>query len=363
MVLEVTCVKRLPAALAVAGSPLTCNFDFYARYATSRTELFWAVAEEHGAPLGAAPVVRLTRRPATEVLRAEVRRWLGWLGPLARKTTLLVDTSFWAYDDRSPWLCRDASALAEVRRAIVGGLQAMRGVDAVWITEPAASTGWGAAAGFLQFATLPMVHVATGGCANWQEFVARQPKKRRRNLRAEHDRFAAAGGSIEVHQGPLDAQGVLTAELLACLSKSAERSELTVPYNDVLVHPAAFAAQSQIILAARAGGRLAGFMSFLQSGRRLMQCHGGLDYDVSHEVLAYHNLIAAAIGLAIERGCEVLSMGPLNNETKRRAGTDFRPMVANLWNRNPVDRWAAARFFARNFQVYRGPFPEAETPR
>ncbi|MCA9261816.1 MAG: hypothetical protein KDA61_21510, partial [Planctomycetales bacterium] len=59
---------------------------------------------------------------------------------------------------------------------------------------------------------------------------------------------------------------------------------------------------------------------------------------------------------ALRRGSGSLSMGPLNNETKRRSSTDLLPMVANLWNRNPVDRFAAEKFFAPNFAVYSGPY-------
>ena len=95
-------------------------------------------------------------------------------------------------------------------------------------------------------------------------------------------------------------------------------------------------------------------MSFLVQGKRLMQCHGGLDYQKSHEVLAYHNLIQAAVKFAIENDLNCVSMGPLNNETKRRAATTLKPMVANLWNRNPLDALAARMFFAKNLEVYRG---------
>ena len=130
-----------------------------------------------------------------------------------------------------------------------------------------------------------------------------------------------------------------------------------MPYNDVLTSPAAFAHQQQCILVALLHGRAVGFMSFLHEGDRLMQCHGGLDYERSLDICAYHNLIFAGVKLALMRGCRLLSMGPLNNETKRRAGTTLKPMVASLWNRLPGDRLVGNKFFVPNFQVYRGPFP------
>ena len=88
-----------------------------------------------------------------------------------------------------------------------------------------------------------------------------------------------------------------------------------------------------------------------------MQCHGGLDYGRSLEACAYHNLIHAGIEMALARGCRLLSMGPLNNETKRRAGTTLKPIVANLWNRLPGDRLVGHKFFVPNLQVYGGPYP------
>ena len=115
MAYHVVTASSLPPTLASRfGNELTANFDFYAKYSSAQTELYWAVVEDDGELIAAAPVVRLARRPATEMLRSEVRRWLGWLGPFSRKTTLLVDTAFLAYDDRSPFLCDADDALRSV---------------------------------------------------------------------------------------------------------------------------------------------------------------------------------------------------------------------------------------------------------
>jgi hypothetical protein len=85
-----------------------------------------------------------------------------------------------------------------------------------------------------------------------------------------------------------------------------------------------------------------------------MQCHGGLDYQKSHQVKAYHNLISAAIELTIREGLDMLTLGPMTNETKRRAGGVFRPIVSSLWNRLPGDAFFAKKVFSKNFEVYRG---------
>jgi hypothetical protein len=88
-----------------------------------------------------------------------------------------------------------------------------------------------------------------------------------------------------------------------------------------------------------------------------------LDYDRSHEVMAYHNLIHASVEYAIEHGYRRVSYGPLNNETKRRAGTDSMPVVASLWLRRPFLHWFTAKFVVPHLDVYSGRWEElAEDP-
>jgi hypothetical protein len=331
------------------------NFSFYARYSSEATELFWVKAFASGTLAAAAPVVRLKKRKTTDLLSRSLRRWVGpILGPFARKTTLLVDTAFLAYDDRSPFFSVADVDRSAVKRAIARFLKSQRKVDSVWIAEPPEEAAWAAREGFCQFQTLPMVHVELPAGGTLEDYAATLSKKRRRNFRHERDAFAAAGATIETHRGPLENHRPLVDELLACLGASADHSQFTVPYNDVLIDPRAFAAQRQTALVARVGGKVVGFMSFLEDGDRLMQCHGGLDYERSHDVQAYHNLIYAGIEYALARGCRVMSMGPLNNETKRRAGSTLKPIVASLWNKNPIDSFVARKLFVKNFEVYRG---------
>ena len=337
------------------GGATLANFSFYASYSSHATELFWVKACAAGALVAAAPVVRLRKRKTTDMLSQSTRRWAGpILGPFARKTSLLVDTSFLAYDDRSPFFAVAGVDRTAVKRAITAFLKAQRKVDSIWIAEPPEEAAWAASEGFCQFQTLPMVHVELPVGGSLEDYVATLSKKRRRNFRHEREVFTAKGATIETHLGPLESNRPLVDELLACLEASAGHSQFTVPYNDVLTDPRAFAAQRQTALVARQGGKVVGFMSFLEDGDRLMQCHGGLDYERSHEVQAYHNLIYAGIEHALACGCRMMSMGPLNNETKRRAGSVLRPIVASLWNRNPIDAFVARKLFVKRFEVYRG---------
>jgi predicted N-acyltransferase len=259
-----------------------------------------------------------------------------------------------AYDERSPFLTAEGVDREELKRAASAFLKSQRKVDTVWISEPPGEAAWAATQGYAQFHTLPMVHVRFDGRKSLEDYAANLSKKRRRNFRHERETFAKAGATIETHEGPLSDRPELLEALLDCLRASADHSQFTVPYNDVLTDPRAFAQQRQTALVARVDTKVVGFMSFLEDGPRLMQCHGGLDYERSHEVLAYHNLIYAAIEHGIRRGCRMMSMGPLNNETKRRAGGELKPIVASLWNRNPVDALVARKLFVKNFEVYRG---------
>lgn len=340
---------------AVGGGEAIKSCGLYFPFSTPDTELFWTKAYEGERLVGVVPVVRLRKRKATDMLRPAMRRWLGpILGPLARKTTFLLDTAFMAYDARSPFFTAPGVDRAAVKRAISAFLKSQKKVDTIWISEPPEEAEWAAGEKYHQFHTLPMVQVVVDGCASLDDYLATLSRNRRRNFRRERDLFAKAGGTIQEYRGVIADHPELHRQVMACLGSSGANSQFNVPYNDVLTNPEAIAAQWQIVLTAHLDGQVIGFMSLLQDGDRLMQCHGGLDHVKSHEVKAYHNLISSGIELAIASGAKMLTLGPMTNETKRRAGGTFRPIVSSLWNRLPGDAFFARKVFAKNFEVYRG---------
>jgi hypothetical protein len=99
-----------------------------------------------------------------------------------------------------------------------------------------------------------------------------------------------------------------------------------------MINPSAFATQRQTLLVASICNKSVGFIAFVHAGEVFMQVHGGLDYQQSELIFAYHNLIYAGIREAIFRGCRLGAMGPLNNETKRRASSKLVAMQANVKN-------------------------------
>lgn len=351
--------KANEAEIAELGGRSLANFAHFLRFSRAKsTELYFVRVRNEDQVVALVPTVRLSKRKATDMLRPELRRWLGpTLGVVARKTTWLLDTAFLAYDYASPFYCRPAMDRQRIKLAVADFLKKQKSVDTLWIAEPPAETSWAREAGFDHFYTLPMVHVSLDGITSLDDYLASLSKKRRRNFRCERETFAKGGATIEQKEGPLE--DPLLEQLHKLLQQSELNSRLIVPYNDVLIDRDAFAQQAQTLLIAKLHDRPVGFISFIEAEDRLLQCHGGLDYEHSHEVQAYHNLIYAAIEYAIARGLSHFSMGPLNNETKRRAGTQLLPMVANLWNRNPVDALFARKFFIKNFDVYQGEFEGA----
>jgi hypothetical protein len=343
----------------------------YFKFSTRNTELFWAKAYKGESLVAIAPVVRLRKRKATDLLRQPLRKWLGLLfGPLANKTTLLLDTAFMAYDARSPFLTAPGVDRAAVKREISDFLKKQKKVDTLWISEPPDEAAWAVddnnAQNYSQFHTLPMVQVVLEGYESLEHYLATLSRNSRRNFKREREVFAKAGGVIDVWEGVIGDNPNLHAQVMSCLEASAAHSKFTVPYNDVLTAPAAIGALRQIVLTARLGDqrlgdKVIGFMSCLQDGDRLMQCHGGLNYVESHEVKAYHNLISHAIELGIARRCRVLTLGPNTNETKARAGGRFRPIVSSMWNKLPGDRLVARKLFIKNFEVYRGELGSGQT--
>jgi len=347
------------------GSPSLENFVHFIRYSSQRTELFLLRGERDGRTVGLAPVVRLARRPSTDALRPAVRRWLApWLGVLSRKTTYLLDTAFLAYEYRDPFIVADPGDRAEFRQAVLEHLQHLPDADSIWLTVPAQPSGeatsspdgpptdlWSRDLGFYNFSMIPMAHVVWSGLGSWDPFLATQSKKRRRNVRQDHDAFTQGAGRLELKPFPFSSTELDAMQF--CLRSSEKKSSINVPYNDVLLGNG-FRTQPQFAWLAWVGDHLAGFASFIRNGEQLLQCHGGFDYARSLSIRAYPHLLNQAISYGMEIGCTSLSLGPLNNEAKRRAATCLLPLRVHLWNRRRTDALVVSHWFARNFQVYEG---------
>ncbi len=352
--LEIEQIPSLsPEDLSRLNRPTVDNFQHFAAFSSPATELSYLRITRQGSWVGMVPVVRLSKRKSTDLLTPRLRWWLGMLlGPLARKTSYLLDTAFLAYEHASPFAIASeyAPRRAEVVAAVVRHLKAQRGIESIWISEPTGVSPLDAEKNFDAFPMIPLVHIRIAGCGSLNRFLETTTKKRRRNWRQQRMDYDRAGAVTELLTSPFNGQ--MLASMQECLRASAARSAFFVPYNDVLTDPQAFATQSQVALISRVGDRVIGFMTFITSGQGMLQTHGGFDYDLSLKSKAYHNLTYDAVAYAIQQGLDWVSLGPLNNETKRRLGTHLLPMTAYLWNRYPLDRWVARQWFIKNFQTY-----------
>ena len=329
------------------------NFAHYARYSTDRSILFFAKVYRGDAFVGLAPVLKIVKNRSTNLLKPAAKRWLGpILGPLSRKTTYMVDSAFLAFQYATPFFCPNQDDQDAVRRCVTDHLKAKDDVDNVWIAEPPGDTAWAHQNGFETFMMLPMVHADVAGHTTIDSFLASLSKKRRKNYRQDRKCFEDHGVTIQHHEPPLTAY--LAEQLHQQVINSAHHNDIAVPYEDLQNHKQAFLTQKQHALVATLDGAVIGFFSFFPNGDTIQQCHGGFDYAKSLQTKAYHNLMNAAIELAIEYGYQRVSFGPLNNETKRRAGTDLMPVKANLWCREGLTRLVTKMLFIKNFQVYTG---------
>jgi len=342
-----------PEEAARFEDPLLDNVAKFLPHSTGRTRLDLAKVRRGEELVGVAPLLRLVRYRGTRLLEPGTRRWLDpCFGPFARKTTCLVDTSFLAFRYSEPFFAHRAEDRGAVRGAVVRHLKACRDVDQVMISEPATDGGWAREHGFLPFLQLPLVSVELEGVASFDDYLAGLSQQRRRNLRKERQLFRESGGRFELLEPPHPPR--LTRELHRCLLASSEHNaELEIPFEDLMNNEEAFRSQEQWVITARVGEALAGFFAFIPRGDVLHQCHGGLDYVHSLAVKAYPNLIHAATEHAIERGCRRLTLGPLNNEAKRRAGS-LQPVMASFWCRDAASRFLMKRFLLRRFQIYGG---------
>lgn len=338
---------------ALVDSTALEYFEHYAQYSTDRSELFLVKIYQEETLLGVAPVIKTTNFNGIRLLDQKTQRWLGVLGPLARTTSYTVDTSLAAFAYQSPFFGAHEQDLPLVRQAVSNHLKGKQDGDTVFISQPLAEAAWTMEQGYEPFLVLPMAHIDVAHCDRYDDYLEGLSKKRRKNIRQARRDFDNAGATIETYEDGID-EATLDG-MVHCLRESAKRSSLTVPWDDVNNNEEAFRTLSQSALVVRHEGRVAAFMSFITHGDQLLQCHGGLDYDDSLDIKAYHNLIAAAAEYTIARGLKRVSFGPLNNETKRRGAGELLEVAGALWTRNPLLRPFNRGVLIPHLQVYTGP--------
>jgi predicted N-acyltransferase len=338
---------------ALFADSLFDNFAHFLPYSSARTTLSIAKVRRGDKLIGVAPLTRLVKYRGTRLLKPGSRRWMDpLLGPFVCNTLCMIDANLMAFRHADPFIALNASDAVAVREAVITYLKHCNDVDSILISEPAADPSWLHSAGFFSFKQLPMVRIEVGACASFDDYLASIGSKRRRNLRQERKLFAKAGVRVEVIAPPLETS--LAEKLHQCLLGSALRNKETeVPFEDVLNSHPAFLTQRQWAIVARLGDTIVGFFAFIPYRGIMAQCHGGLDYRYSLPIKAYPNLIHAAVEYAIESGFDEVTLGPLNNEAKRRAGIQT-PVMSSCWCRSPFSQLFMNKVIGKRLQIYTG---------
>jgi len=86
----------------------------------------------------------------------------------------------------------------------------------------------------------------------------------------------------------------------------------------------------------RRDGRVVGWVAMFFAGGNAYDLFHGIDYDENARAAIYHNQLAAAVRLAIERRANRLSLGQSTAEPKLRLGAIPRPLSIALRHRNAV---------------------------
>jgi hypothetical protein len=339
---------------ALFTNPLFDNFAHFAPHSTDSTIVSIAKVRRDGELIGVAPLTRILKYRGTRLLEQRSRRWMDPLiGPFSHNNLCMIDASFMGFRHADPFIARDSTPALDIREAVFTYLKGCPDVDSVMISEPAGDPAWLHKAGFCTFLQLPLVRIDVEGCRTFDDYLTGIGRKRRHHLRQERKRFVEAGARVEVLEPPID-EGI-ARELHSYLLASSRRNDdgLEVPYKDVMNSEQAFLTQHQWVIVARLGDGIAGFFSFILHDGVIAQCHGGFNYELSLPINAYHNLIHAAVEYAIELGCREVTLGPLNNEAKRRMGT-LKPVMSGIWCRNTVSRLLMNNVLVKRFQIYQG---------
>ena len=142
-------------------------------------------------------------------------------------------------------------------------------------------------------------------------------KRLRRHLRG----FSKAGGTIHIHEGPVDAQ--LAESFSRCVDSTYRYHGRRFPLNPFRQYasqtcpPFFLTCQDAVHIYAEIDNRIVGCQSFVVHPERLELSEGGFMRGRKN-YHAYEAIIVASISYAIDRGLDSVSYGGIWNHTKDR---------------------------------------------
>jgi predicted N-acyltransferase len=214
--------------------------------------------------------------------------------------------------------------------------------------------------GLLKTGFLANMGVEFKGEKSFDDYLKGLSYKNRNECRVYARKFAAAGGTITIVEGPdeIDAAVIDAMNRLntATLTHHKEQSNIQQPIPvSTAYFPAllkALPGATRVFLA-RLHGEVIAFGLVLDSGDASYFTHVGLDYARTVPSRAYFNLYYAVIADAIRRRRRNLELGAEAYTIKRKLGAVPSPTVYHFEVANPLLRWIAS-LVARNFDAQEG---------
>jgi hypothetical protein len=145
--------------------------------------------------------------------------------------------------------------------------------------------------------------------------------KKHKRLRRHLKVFSKAGGTIHIHEGPVDAQ--LADDFSQCVDSTYKYHGRKFPLNPFHLYasetcpPFFMTCQNAVHICAEIDGKIVGCQSFITHPDRLELSEGGFLRNRKN-YHAYEAIIVASISYAIDHGLDSISYGGIWNHTKDR---------------------------------------------
>lgn len=184
---------------------------------------------------------------------------------------------------------------------------------------------------------------------NFTEFEAALPKKKRHEIRRMRRRAREAGVTIE-RVLPTDADFSATERRIEALMRGLEgahENEYNYCSNLHTVLQHTLPDTDYRILVARHEGDIIGCTTLFISDGEVLVKWGGLDYERTKPVHAYHYLLTETVQHAIEMQAKRLTLGVTTYILKKKMGALFDPRMALVDSRIALLNKAATKIMQR----------------
>jgi uncharacterized protein len=167
---------------------------------------------------------------------------------------------------------------------------------------------------------------------SFEDYLARLPSFRRREIRREMRRFAEAGYTVTTES--LGDCGEEVAELHSNLQRKYAGDAAAEPARESVRGQAELLAEHSLVFAARRDGRLVAFALAFPWQDRLFMRYTGEDYELGHGAFAYFNL---TYYLPLQYACEhrfrEVHLGLASLDAKTTRGAVLTP----IWSAELID--------------------------